>query len=401
VKSAPSWRSLAFLVASLGGMGLSLSTAVSMAGFLAFSLIQNDMESAGFSAWTSASSMGVAIALLPGTFWAFQSVFGRPESPPRSYPSRWMLIALLLPLGLGIGHVAFQSGGRVGSIVIGPAAHVLTALTAAATVVALALRRGPALSASRATVSFTIGLTAIPFMAIMLEAIVLIPALVIGAAALISTPEGIGLVRSLVALGPDPGALSPELLTPWLQQPLVIAMVFAFTAGVVPAVEELAKTAAVWTSLRRGLPAGQAFLTGVMAGAGYGLFEALFLSQPGAEWSITAIGRIGAAFMHAATAGITSWGLMEWARERRWTRALAAYGVAVLGHALWNLAALSAGYEALLRETGPAGTQGEALSFLSVGSVVVLVALSLTAVALIARRDRSGAEPSGGLPQSL
>jgi hypothetical protein len=139
----------------------------------------------------------------------------------------------------------------------------------------------------------------------------------------------------------------------------------------------------------------------VLAGAGYGLFEALFLSQPGPEWSITAVGRIGAAFMHAATAGITSWGLMEWARERRWSRALAAYGVAVLGHALWNLAALSAGYEALLRETGPAGTQGEALSFLSVGSVVVLVALSLTAVALIARRARLGSEPSEGLPQSF
>jgi hypothetical protein len=382
-------------------MGLALSTAVSMAGFLAFSLIQNDIESAGFSAWTSASSMGVAIALLPGTYWAFRSVFGRPESPPRSYPSRLMLIALLLPLGLGIGHVAFQSGGRVGSIVIGPAAHVLTALTAAATVVALALRRGPELSANRATVSFTIGLTAIPFMAVMLEALVLIPLLVIGAAALLTTPEGIGLVRSLVALGPDPGGLTPEVLTPWLQQPLVIAFVFAFTAGVVPAVEELAKTAAVWTSLRRGLPAGQAFLTGVLAGAGYGLFEALFLSQPGAEWSITAVGRIGAAFMHAATAGITSWGLMEWARERRWTRALAAYAVAVLGHAIWNMAALAAGYEALLRESGPAGGQAEALSFLSTGSVVVLIGLSLAAVALIARQVRSRVQPNRGLPQDI
>ena len=139
----------------------------------------------------------------------------------------------------------------------------------------------------------------------------------------------------------------------------------------------------------------------MLAGAGYGLFEALFLSQPGAEWSITAVGRIGAAFMHAATAGITSWGLMEWARERRWTRALTAYAVAVLGHAIWNMAALAAGYEALLRESGPAGGQAEALSFLSAGSVVVLIGLSLAAVALIARQVRSRVQPNGGLPQDI
>jgi hypothetical protein len=146
----------------------------------------------------------------------------------------------------------------------------------------------------------------------------------------------------------------------------------------------------VWRFLRRGLPSGQAFLMGALAGAGYGLFEALFLSQPGPEWTSTAVGRIGASFMHAATAGLTSWGLMEWARDRRWGRALGAYAAAVLAHASWNAAALSTGFDELIRSTGAGQPTGP--STIGVAANMILIGLSLAAFLLIARSRR---DPDG------
>ncbi|HSB91044.1 MAG TPA: hypothetical protein VLD63_13585, partial [Anaerolineales bacterium] len=113
----------------------------------------------------------------------------------------------------------------------------------------------------------------------------------------------------------------------------------------------------------------------------YGLFESLFLSQPGADWLGTAFGRLGASAMHAATAGLTSWGLMEWARERRWRRALGMYVVAVLAHATWNSAALTTGYTELLRAAATSPSTGAAV--VDVAANLVLVTLSLGAVALL------------------
>ena len=95
--------------------------------------------------------------------------------------------------------------------------------------------------------------------------------------------------------------------------------------------------------------------------------------------------------MHAATAGLTSWGLMEWARERRWGRALGAYAAAVLAHAAWNAAALTTGFDELIRSSGASGTTG--LSTVSVLANGVLISLSLGAFLLIALRRRQPKEP--------
>ena len=208
---------------------------------------------------------------------------------------------------------------------------------------------------------------------------------------LIGSQEGTELLQSFISAGADPTAVSPALLAEWLQRPAVIAGVFAFTAGIVPCIEEIVKTAGVWRFLRRGLPSGQAFLLGALAGSGYGLFEALFLSQPGADWTSTAVGRIGASFMHAATAGLTSWGLMEWARDRRWGRALGSYATAVLAHASWNAAALSTGFDELIRSTGAGHPPGP--STIGVAANRILIGLSLGAFLLIARKRRDSGDP--------
>jgi hypothetical protein len=387
-------RAFVLLLASLAGQALALSAVVAMAGALVFSLASGDMDNATFAAWSAASSFGVMLALLPGAYWGWQRASGRAEPPPSFHARAWRAAWLLVPIGLLAGGLAFHQGGPGLTLTLAPAMHVVTSLSVAVVLILVIQRRGPPVSSRKVATSFTIGLTAVPLMAVVAELAVLLPIVVIGGAWLVSSPEGISLVQSFMASGGDPAAFDSSLLTELMRRPAVVATVFGFTAGIVPWIEELAKTAAVWPSLRRGLPAAQAFLTGAVAGAGYGLFEALFLSQPGPDWLGTALGRLGASFMHAATAGLTSWGLMEWARERRWDRALASYFLSVLAHAVWNTAALSSGYDQLLRT--PEG--GGAPSTVGLIAVLVLIALSLTAGLGIAFRRRADEQAAGTPP---
>jgi hypothetical protein len=386
---ASGW-SLAFLLASLGGQGLALSGFLTMSGLFAFSFLQDDTVGAQFAAWSGISSLGILLALFPGTYWGLQSVLGRPEPVPGRFRRAWLVAAVLLPLGLVVGTLAFRQGGLGLTLTLGSLGHLLTSLSVCALLATLALRRGPPVSGRRAAAAFTMGLTAIPLVAIVLEVAVLLPVSLLAGLWLIASQEGTELLQSFISAGGDPAAIDASFLAEWMQRPAVIAGVFAFTAGIVPCIEEIVKTAGVWRFLRRGLPSAQAFLLGALAGAGYGLFEALFLSQPGPEWTSTAVGRIGASFMHAATAGLTSWGLMEWARERRWGRALGTYAAAVLAHATWNAAALTTGFDELIRSAGAGETTG--LSTVSVGANLVLIGLSLGAFVLLARRRR---EPDG------
>lgn len=388
--------SLAFLLASLGGQGLALSGFLTMFGLLASSLFQGDTESAQFAAWSGVSSLGILLALLPGTYWAVQSVLGRPEPPPGRFRRAWLGAGILLPLGLLVGSLAFRNGGLGLTLTLGSLGHLLTSLSACALLVAISLRRSPPVSGRRAAAAFTMGLTTIPLMAIVLEIAFLLPVSFIAGLWLIASREGSELLQSFISAGGDLTAINPALLAEWMQRPAVVAGVFAFTAGIVPCIEEIAKTAGVWRFLRRGISSGQAFLLGTLAGAGYGLFEALFLSQPGPDWTSTAVGRIGASFMHAATAGLTSWGLMEWARERRWGRALAAYAAAVLAHATWNAAALTTGFDELIRSSRASGATG--LSTVGVLANLVLIGLSLGAFLLVARGGREPKEPGESVP---
>ena len=368
-----------------------------MAGLLAFSLVQGDTESASFAAWSAASSVGVLLALLPGTYWALQGVLGKPDADPAPLPPIWRVAWILLPLGLLLGGLSFSQGGPTVTLTVAPFAHIMTSLSVAVLLVALATRHARLLAPHRVAAAFSVGLTVIPLLAILAEFAFLLPLVLAGGVILVASPEGSEMLRSLVASGGDPTALDPNLIASWMVRPAIVAGVYGFIAGIVPCIEEIAKTAAVWRFLRRGLSGAEAFLLGALAGAGYGLFESLFLSQPGPDWLGTAMGRVGASFMHAATAGMTSWGLMEWSRRRRWGRTLATYAVAVLAHATWNAAALTTGYNELIRTTSSNPTAGSTV--IGIAASFVLVALSLAAFAVVTLR-RPKDDLAGGAPTS-
>ncbi len=138
-----------------------------------------------------------------------------------------------------------------------------------------------------------------------------------------------------------------ETLFQILDQPGVLLIILIYVVIIVPLIEEAAKTMTVWPLLRRGLPPASAFIGGAIGGAAYGLFEALFLTQPGPAWTTTMIARIGATIMHSFTAGLSSWGLTQVVGNRKWKRFGRAYFGAVLMHALWNGIALGISFNSI------------------------------------------------------
>src|SRR4030065_667202 len=127
-----------------------------------------------------------------------------------------------------------------------------------------------------------------------------------------------------------------------------------------PIVEETLKAIAVGPFLRRGLTPAEAFLSGTLAGAGYAMFEALFLTQPGQGWVETMLARVGATFVHVFTAGLSSWGLVEGFRYRRWSKCVLAALAAFAIHGAWNASAVGIGFGGVGGQVGsPQGATGE------------------------------------------
>jgi hypothetical protein len=160
---------------------------------------------------------------------------------------------------------------------------------------------------------------------------------------MLTTPEG----AELSAMFADSSSLDPQAATEAalgvLQSPVALVAIYGYVALAIPMMEELVKTMAVWPFLRRGLSPAQAFLGGALGGAGYALFEALFLTQPGEVWLVTTIARSGATLLHVFTAALGSWGLMEGVRRRRYGVMAGAFAAAVLMHGLWIMAAVTIG----------------------------------------------------------
>jgi peroxiredoxin Q/BCP len=212
-----------------------------------------------------------------------------------------------------------------------------------------------------------------------IEVLALVPLVAVTMAALVTSPEARRLLEPLVQQGPLSAPSVEESAIRLLLQPWVIAAVFAFVAGLVPLIEEAVKSLSVLVIARRLDPAS-AFVGGAIGGAGYALFEALFLTQPDPSWLTTMAGRGGATMMHAFTAALTGWGISQVVHERRWGRLALAYLTAVGMHALWNATAIGVGLLQLNGSVGTAELPGVLRAAEQAGPVLLA---ALSSVALI------------------
>jgi hypothetical protein len=166
-----------------------------------------------------------------------------------------------------------------------------------------------------------------------------------------------------------------------LGQPSVVLIILGYVMILVPLIEEAAKTMAIWPLLRRRLSPASAFIGGAIGGSAYGLFEALFLTQPGPAWTTTMIARVGATMMHSFTAGLTSWGLNQAVIHRKWGTLGRAYLGAVLMHAFWNGVALVISFGSIAGENLSFNLTPSMINMINLSGVVLLTLLSCIALA--------------------
>jgi RsiW-degrading membrane proteinase PrsW (M82 family) len=113
-----------------------------------------------------------------------------------------------------------------------------------------------------------------------------------------------------------------------------------------PLVEEGVKPLGVLLSIRRlRTPAG-AFLMGLAAGCGFGIFESvsIYIGQGQADWIVVAIERIGSSLLHGVGAGMAALGWYYLINGRgtslRWWRGFGCLLYALVQHGLFNGLAL-------------------------------------------------------------
>lgn len=152
-----------------------------------------------------------------------------------------------------------------------------------------------------------------------------------------------GVVIRLQNAGQDMNAVISQLI-PFMLNPGVIFLIFAFISVLIPIIEEALKPIGVWFLSGQKLSPAQGFGYGVLSGAGFGLFENLgYTSGAGTDWALLASTRISTILLHCFTAGLMGWALASAWSERRYLRLGITYAIAVIVHGLWNgLAVLSA-----------------------------------------------------------
>ncbi len=184
------------------------------------------------------------------------------------------------------------------------------------------------------------------------------------------------LFETIIASDPLSTTLPEEVVLQLIKKPHVVVLTGGYIVVLVPIIEEAIKTLGIWPLLRRGLTPAAAFLGGALGGAGYALFEALFLSQPDTSWASTMVARIGATLMHTFTAGVASAGLAQAIGERKWRHFARAFLIAVGMHAMWNAAALGIGLGALVDEAENLILSTTLIRLIYIGGVGMLLALS-------------------------
>jgi hypothetical protein len=368
--------------------------------------LEGDSQAASLGTWASGSLLAMALAGVPAIVLGLRGVFGRPPDQLLRPAAGWIpaSVGLAFPIALLAGAWTLA---RPDLTLIAIPVHIATAVLPVALAVLLVQTTGTAITLRRLWSQFLAGLWGMPLVAILLEVATLVPVVAITVIGLSSSADIRRMAEPLLQGTPVPGVSLDETVLRLLLHPWVLVSLFGYVSVLVPLIEEAVKTLSVLPIAGRLTPS-QAFLGGAVGGAGYALFEALFLTQPDPSWLTTMIGRGGASLMHAFTAAITCWGISQViAGRRRWGRLALAYLVSVGMHATWNAAAIGLGIVQVNMEIGSLELPGGWETLVVRGAPILLSALSLTALvglplgALRLRRaeiarDRSTAD--GSLP---
>lgn len=365
---------VAALVVGFLGTGAASLLCLGLAAAALQSALQGDPQSLRMTSWLAASVGALAAAGAASLL----AVATRSLSA-----SRRIHAALRLCIALAVIGYAGALAGYDLELLPAPVAAGLHGMAFAGTTGLIVLVFLRSTDARRVGLgAFLHGMWIAPVLALTLEAILAVIGVVLAVAVFAVTDAGQIWLSTL----PDPSALAEsaldlERIAPLIRQPFTITLGVLGLTLFVPFLEEVLK--ALWLvplAIFNRLQPRQGFIAGAIAGVGFGLAEAMFVTPPESGWSLVFLTRLGASLMHATTTGLVGWGIAELVAGRRWHRLLLGFAAAVAFHGLWNLGALGVATKQL-HQVLPAESMLIQLSGVFAGLGIVLIGgLLLSAV---------------------
>ena len=352
-KSPTNWTSLIQVVlsalASLILLGVSALIAVTSIvqylsqGYSSLELTQSFM--------IAASLAFTGVLLLPSAWYAWKEVAGLEQATAFQVEPRGfgfiltLLVLVLVPGALWLGNWVSQNDQIAWFLL--PLLNITVNGLSAFWLVYMGIRGLNPGSPRRLWGVFASGLVLSPGIILIIEAFALVGFGILVILGAVLNPDITNELQILI-LRVQNAATNPDailrILLPFLLQPGILLVAFAFISVIVPLIEEALKPIGVWFLAGQKLNPAQGFAFGVLCGAGFGLFENLGNTSPGGEaWAILASTRITTLLLHCLTTGLVGWALASAWSQKRYLRLGITYAFAVVIHGLWNgMAVLSA-----------------------------------------------------------
>lgn len=344
--------------------------------------------------WWATAFGFLALCGLPSIFFGVRVLLNGEDIPKIPLKYSYLLAIPIFLSGLFVGYLAFSRG--IFPLVLGPVAKIIATSSAALFVIQLVRRFGPELSKRRIWGQLILGLWVVPIFALVSEFLILIPTLFLFVLGALTSENGRFLLDLLSESSSPSVSAITEAANSIVMEPWFIALLLGFFAVLVPLIEETLKTIVVWPWIVRRRTSAEAFLGGVIGGAGYSMFEAIFLTQAESTWLPTMVGRAGATIMHSFTTGVASWGLAEGIRKKRWGRMLLSSLLAVTLHGLWNAGAVSiAIIEVREFQTSDLATSLRVVQGLIPIMIIALVLIALIGLSQFSKRLHSSIDEPG------
>ncbi len=377
-----------------------LSSLLAAAILLAFTLLGEQVSRlAGYSlqfvalAWVT---LFLALLCLPSFGYALLRLLRKGPGPDfrAAFPTASAAL-LLWPLALALGSQLAKADGL--------APYLLPLVTVLATALPLwwlveLARRGIPCGAQRSWGALIFALFFSNPLTMLLELLLLV-ALLAGAALVLNSGllGGYPLARleylaQLLMQGGGEGDGVQKQILPLLSNPWVIFAGLSIFSGLIPLLEELCKSLAIWALLGRRLNTAEGLALGAIAGAGFALTETLTgLANPTLQdqWLTLVVGRTGTGLLHIATASLVGMGLAAAWRKGEFLRFGLAYFAAVTLHGLWNFFSLASGLAPFVLESTWAG---RALSSAALAGMIVLAIVFILILLTANRRLRRSPE---------
>lgn len=284
----------------------------------------------------------VGLLMLPSAGYALQHlVKGENKRSQYVFNSRWLLLTsglliLLLPLLLVTGNLVSKFDKI--SWVLLPLFHILAVSIPVFWLVTVGLNGLKPVSGQRVWGLLGAGAALGPALILVAELVLLVGFVVLAILMVARQPgmanELADLAQRLRNAPSNPEALA-RILQPFLASPAVVASAFIYIAVLVPVIEEIFKPIGVWLLAGRKMTPAEGFMAGVLSGAGYALFENLFLSN-GGQWAYVVLARVGTGAVHIFTTSLVGWGLASAWGKGRYLRLALSFAIAVGVHGLWN-----------------------------------------------------------------